>query len=97
MVVDRLESHSAGRHFAYEPFGAAVIDLALGMAILDCVLDIGCVESALPNPIFSVLGPYKALDLHGLKPTAAKGGARSATSGLCFDDFGTIDPACEKA
>lgn len=77
MVIDGLEGRAVSGLAAYEPFGAAVVYLPLGMSILDRPLDIGRVESALSEAPLRVLGPNEALDLHGVKPMVAKGGARS--------------------
>jgi hypothetical protein len=64
VVVDRLEGDALGSPPAYEPFGAAVVDLALGMVLHDRPLDIGCIEPTLPETIFGMLSPNEALDSH---------------------------------
>lgn len=65
MVVDGLEGHAGRRLTADEPFGATVVDLALQMAILDRLLDIARIKSALSEAVLRVFGPDEAPNLHG--------------------------------
>lgn len=65
MVIDGLEGRAVVGLTAYEPFGAAVVYLPLGMSVLDRLLDVGRVESALSEAPLCVLSPNEALDLHG--------------------------------
>ena len=65
MVVDGLEGGPIGRLATDEPLRTTVVYLSLGMAIPDRLLDIGRVESALPEAALRVLGPGEAFDSHG--------------------------------
>ena len=69
VVVYRLEDRAVGGLAAHEPFGAAIVDLSLGMSLLNRLLDLGSVKLPLAKACLRVLGPDKALDLHGCKPT----------------------------
>lgn len=69
VVVDGLEDRAVGGLAAHKPFSAAIVDLSLGMPFLNRLLDLGCVKLPLAKARLRVLGPGKALDLHGSKPT----------------------------
>jgi hypothetical protein len=69
VIVDGLEDRAVGGLAAHEPFGAAIVGLSLGMPLLNRLLDLDCVKLPLVKARLRVLGPDKALDLHGSKPT----------------------------
>lgn len=64
MVVDGLESDAIGRSAANEPFGPAVVDLAVCMAVSDCLLNVGAIQTALATTELGVLRPDESLDPH---------------------------------
>lgn len=59
-----VEGNAIGRSAANEPFGPAVVDLAVGVAVFDRLLDIEATQTALATTELGVRGPDEALDLH---------------------------------
>lgn len=68
VVVNRLERRSIGRLAGHEPFGAAVVGLAVDVPDADRLLDVRSAEATLAKPHLGMIGPDEALDLHDAKP-----------------------------
>lgn len=86
VVVDGLEGRAVSGHATDQPLRPSVVDLPVGMAVFDRLLDLWLVEAPFANAYLRVFGPDETLDLHDGSLWGADGGrwlGTNAQSGHC--------------